>query len=596
MDFKTYDELEKHQLTLAEKIMYFLIGRCGSGKTQTVLRSLAKTSVEQPRFTVWAAKGIELADQTFRDFQKYKGENGICLHSKNCKSFDGTDGKLVDEVRTVLQKAKHGLFDGVLFTTHSTLINIATTYNMEDYLKHADIFIDEIPKQAVEAVSVIQYDETVDNILQFCEVSKDKLGTSDSYQYVKLKENLSEELSHKLFMLIENHSLADKHVRDKTFTKDMITILKLLRDGKEITYYCNANKDDPEKKTVHKFQAVVRSAMDAIIDNVGSDKTLAVLAANWKSSLFGQLANHRPDVTVKESSTVRGMSLEVKYKQRCRIKPILKDGHWSLALKDKRVCDGLAYQTDEELIRVFAQRFIMDQFKDGFLLCKNEDDDKHLLPHLVALSNLDDKDPRKVDIKSSELHGLNNLSHHTKVAIMFALNPSGDQVQTLNIANDEMGLPKGTLRNAVLTERFKEAVHQCIARCGIRLSFDPTKEDIEYQFIVPDMRSAEYLAEWFEDGRAIIDTSLSYSTKRTESVDATAARNAQIREEKELKKMEKQTKARNLRLATVQAILTDMKANVAPVKDLLLKYGITRPTYDRYRKEFKTQLQELGLL
>ncbi|YCO01421.1 DEAD/DEAH box helicase family protein [Vibrio sp. VNB-15] len=275
-DFKTYAELEKHQQTLAEKLLYFLIGRCGSGKTRKVTEALAAAQKVNPKFTIWATKDIKLQNQTYSTLAEFGCTNVVRINSKLIADYDDR----YDLLRRTLGSGATGAFNGIVLITHEMLFNIYKDEHLYHYAKESLLFIDEMPKNAAKALVVTQYDETKDTILKFCEVSTTQVS-KDGSQYIKLKENLSEELKQELGLLIKHHNLDDEYKRDKTYTKEVIAMLKLIREGKEITYYIS--NDEEGKARVHTFRAVVREKLDALVDNIGSNQAVLFLASSWKT-------------------------------------------------------------------------------------------------------------------------------------------------------------------------------------------------------------------------------------------------------------------------------------------------------------------------
>jgi len=134
------------------------------------------------------------------------------------------------------------------------------------------------------------------------------------------------------------------------------------------------------------------------------------------------------------------------------------------------------------------------------------------------------------------------------------------------------GLSREDIVTAVVTERCHETAYQCVARTSIR---NPQPDrDKEHLIVVPDMEYANYIASWFEQGFATIDTQYSFTT--LSSVD--------------------RQKATDLRKQVVINILLAKQRGLGKIVDLIKQAGISDSTYKRYKKEFYDELVSLGYL
>jgi len=133
-------------------------------------------------------------------------------------------------------------------------------------------------------------------------------------------------------------------------------------------------------------------------------------------------------------------------------------------------------------------------------------------------------------------------------------------------------LIQSELIDSVITERCHESAYQCLARTSIR--------DANYSlegphlFFVPDMEYAEYVASWFEQGYATIDTSQSCTVQDTKS---------------------KQTKTKK-DIGLLTFILTTNRSIKTPINVLLKQVKISSATYNRLRAKHKASMQQLGLM
>lgn len=198
--------------------------------------------------------------------------------------------------------------------------------------------------------------------------------------------------------------------------------------------------------------------------------------------------------------------------------------------------------------------------------------DREFVLTLHSKSKVSDELKDQASVTTSAVHGMNHLRHLDNAAFLATARPSPFEVKALRMFAKDRGLDADALVDAVITERCYEAMYQCVARTSIRMPYVKV-QGRKHIFVVPDMKYAEYLSEWFVDGCVNIDTSLSLDTlSATKREDAYYERR---------------------RIAV--AILTDKKNKVGKVKDLLMKYGISRPTFSNYVKEHKQHLVEVGL-
>lgn len=220
------------------------------------------------------------------------------------------------------------------------------------------------------------------------------------------------------------------------------------------------------------------------------------------------------------------------------------------------------------------------------------------------LLSSDDFAALDIEHLTPKVHGLNCYSHLNKAAVLFAANPKPDEQHLIRIAARAIdGMNPDDAIHSILIERYLESCYQFLARIGFRLSIEESGDQV-YTVVVPDIRAANYLASWFEDGCATIDVSHSYGTKELERSELRAKvrseKQAKVKAEKAVTKLNKAKERKSAvddkQRAIVKAILLDKKNKVGRMKDLLIKHGIAAPTFAKYKAKFKPELKELGLL
>lgn len=297
--------------------------------------------------------------------------------------------------------------------------------------------------------------------------------------------------------------------------------------------------------------------------NVGS---FAILSAQVKDSLFGFVAQNFLGLTITDADITPGFTLEAKHENNVHIIPFLKEGTWSTTLKSKPANEILYHDngavTSTSSVISLAQEFAETLMANrDFLIILNKRDTqiKSLKRDGVAL--------RKIS-----LQGMNNLRGYDHAVYLASNRPDPFRVKTLQMFASDHKLSREDIVESVVVEKCHENAYQCIARTSIRdQSNDPSKVHV---LIVPDMGYANYIASWFEPGYATIDTQYSYSTQLSQ----------------------KQDTAADKRKIIVTQILMERLQGREKLKDIITKSGISKATYERYKREFRVELEQEGLL
>ena len=300
-----------------------------------------------------------------------------------------------------------------------------------------------------------------------------------------------------------------------------------------------------------------------LLDNlVGNAKSVTILAANINESLVGTVAASLMNINIESHIAIAGLELKQKHNHKIKIIPFLTKGNWSESMKNDYATKKPVMARGKLKGYVLTEPTVLEVFQDFVL--------RHLSSDFLYF-------PKNIIKLTTACHGINNYRDFKKVAFTAALNPTPDHLKLLDLVNTTSGLMPQTLSNALITDRYLEAAYQCVARSGIRNHV--VSNDV-YTVVVPDMRAAQYIAEHFEDGCVEIDSKSGFEVLRTSSEAAQTKMQSSV----------------ELRLAIVKNILMDKKNKVAAMPELFAKHGITKPTFDRYKREFKSELQSLGLI
>lgn len=545
----SFDIIPSDSITTLEGIpminaVKVISGVCGSGKsvgTSLAMRCVHELAALQGSLdvTIFASKTIELSHQNHSNYVHM-----ISLPDGKSVAWSETPTLLIDSelsanVNQQINEAIAGGFKGVIFTTHAALEMIS-----EHNLNRCDVFVDEVPDNLAHYMAVKHTDSFLTrNISEWVDLLP--IEGNNDFQLAKLKPCVDKE---EVLNLVN----AVRTGKNTAITAAMANILEFLVLDYSVMYYSAASDDT----LVQYFHAVKYHALEKVIKNA---KSLHVLAANVDASVFGYVCE-RVLNTPLELTAYEGRLLKQKHNHKVTIVPFLIDGEWSNNLKQSVASDKL--DTDsEEVVANLIQKFSLDVLGSDFLMFHNKDD--------VLISDVIRAD---VTPLLTQVHGMNNYRHIDKASFIASLRPSPYEEKVLRLFEKEIaGTDKGELYNRVVTGRCYEAAYQCCLRTGLR-NHEPNNN--EFVLVVPDMKYANYIAERFEDGCVTIDTSKGYKTKTAQ----------------------KRAEAKDNRLDTVVAILTDKKNKVAKMPELLTKYGIHRNSFNNYKKEFKAELQALGLV
>lgn len=518
-------------MTIAQQVINVITSRCGGGKTQIVIDHL-----QSDVLTIFASKTVRLSMQSYEDCKK----RGV-----NCKRIDESSvgkGKVLSTVTDLVERYN---YTGVLFITHATLANLPNSV-----LNKAVVIVDEIPQDLAKCLCLSVLDRNAPAIFN---TWFNKLPCPHmNYQLVELKEEYRAEA-----LSLAN---AIRKGVETSYSSIVADILEFLINKTHAVLYTTVTTTK-KHGVKHLFQAVQYSPLERVAANATS---LTILAANIKDSLFGFIAEQVLDYSLIKVNA----GLETKHKNKVTIIPFLKSGKWSATLKNKPVCEALneASKTSNltvcQEIQLFSERLL----KEDFLLFKNENDD-------VCINT------SKVDVLSTQVHGINSYRHINKASFIGSLNIDPFETKLLRmfaIDNDiELNLV-----DMVTTGRCYESAYQCLARTGIRNQY--VKGDAtEYTFIVPDMKYAKYIESWFEAGCVTIDTSHSFTVAKPKVSQEALAK----KEDRGL-----------TRLQLAVAILTDKKNKVGKMSDILKSHGVSNVTFCAYKKEFESELTVMGLL
>ena len=377
---------------------------------------------------------------------------------------------------------------------------------------------------------------------------------------------------HKGYTSVEIHPDADledisryinniRQQKDTATTSNVADLLDFLLLGYEAVYTTTTKSDGTMTRL---YQAVHYHRLKELANHVNF---MAILSAQVKDTLFGYIAQQHLDLPIVERDINGKGPLVQKHKNRVRIIPFLKEGKWSTTLREKAAKETLSInnqlvQSDVQ-VSVFAQEFADTILsRDDFLITLNTDE-----------KLIDSLDRNGVTQTTTAVHGINRLRHLDHAVYLASTNPTPFDLKSLRMFAITNGLDDKKLIDAVMVERCYETAYQCVARTSIRN--DHVKPDMEHIIIVPDMNYAEYIANWFEPGCALIDTNHSYEKTHKSDV-------------RDQNKKE--------RLDVITHLLTEKMNKKIKLAELFTKINISRSSYRRYIEEFRPELEQAGLI
>ncbi len=523
-------------------VIEHVVSRCGGGKSVHTVEQLHIHLEQQTTLSLvlFASKTNALTQQNHDRFQGMIDKSGS--HVQAVRIDTTTQGLVMDALSSLLSSK----FKGVVFISHHSLAMIKP-----ELLAGVSLFIDEVPQELVKYLSV-KY-EAQDGGAKWENFITTTKSPHSGYQKVILNPQAStDDIRRFIINVLEG--------RDNSTSKEVASLLLFLLDDYEVLY---TTTTDSNNRVYKLYQTTHWLQLKGIVDNVNQ---LVILSAQLEHTLFGFIAKNLLNLKIVQVNITSQLSLEARHKNKVRILPLLEKGSWSAQLKSSLASEKLVQRnklvTSDLSVSDYAQEFVSTVFKnEEFVLTLNNREE---LIGALQKSN--------VKRTSSAVHGLNKYRDIHHAAYLSSTRPSPFEIKALRLFASDHGLDGDALIESVIAERCYEASYQCLARTSIRSP--QANPEMEHLFIVPDMKYAKYIATWFEDGCANIDTTRSFATVNAEDQESAFYNRRQI----------------------VIRILTDKKNKVAKVSELLKREGISQATFSRYKREHRDNLIELGLV
>lgn len=523
--------------------IHHVSSRCGGGKSLNTIQELYPHLAQSPQETVvFASKTNDLTQQNHDNFQTITNKpNSNPINSVRIDSST-EKGSVIQEMNELLSSG----YTGVIFISHAALSMIDPSL-----LKGVRLIVDEVPQELAHPITV-RY-ELKDHGSKWEQYLITVPSPHEGYKRTILDPSICKEEVQRYIDNIQKK-------RDTSTTFDVAQILEFLLEDYELMY---TTTSDSEGRVYRLYQAIHWKKLNQIINNVDH---FAILSAQLKGTLLGFIAEHHCGITITEATITPRTNLETKHKNRARIVPILEKSDWSSSIKKKPANEILSYKgspvRSTDPVALYAQEVAKDILQSkGFLLALNKSDCLH--------TGLDRDNIERITIS---VHGMNSYNHFDHAAYLASSRPDPFEIKSLQMFASDHSLDRDGIIEAVLTERCYEAAYQCVARTSIRNPQpDANKEHI---FVVPDMKYAEYIQSWFETGYAVIDTQYAHTTLHSD----------------------RQEKERRRRRETVIQILSDKRSGRGKLKELIAQSGISDSSFKRYKREFREDLYNLGLL
>ena len=521
---------------------------CGGGKsTKTISELVAHQSTDiTDRVYLFASKTKQLSKQNFDNYAAELSKSGYLGPYRLVDS--STEKNVVNALENSLRTSS----SGVLFVSHTVVSMIDPKL-----LNGVTVIFDEVPQELIRTLMVRFEDKDSNQHWEKYLITQD--STYKGYRRVSISPTVDSE---ELKRIVSNVNLK----RDNSITQEVARLLTFILEGYEVLYYTTTDADSKPSQQNKKFcvyQALEWRGLRDIIDHADS---IIVLSAQLKRTQFGFLTQNFLNVSIYTRDISPSIKLEKKHRQRARIYPILREGRWSSTLKRSLASEKLQDPNNtidfNDTVATHAQRIIDKRFGSmNYLLIPNEQD--------PLIEPLQSDNVTKI---TSAAHGVNDYRKILHSAFIASNRPNPFEEKTHTMFALDHGLDPNELNKTLITERCHEAAYQSIARTAIR-DFSQIRAE-EHLIFVPDMEYAEYLLEWFHDGCATIDTSLSCTLRS--------------QEQKKSDNIEKWNK--------LVRILSGKGKRGVKMADLLAKEGISRRTFERYKAQFNVQLRQLGFI
>ncbi|WP_404299104.1 hypothetical protein [Halomonas sp.] len=521
--------------------------RCGGGKSRETIRELVDhIKGKQPceETYLFASKTNELTGQNLKMFVEFtQQQTGLTIPVKRIDS-ETHKGSVIRDLSELLITG----FNGVIFISHSTLATIQPSL-----LKNTRVVIDEVPQELAGCLTVRH--AAKDHGYPWEKYLINTASNHDGYMRTRLNPNADEDDIRRYISNLRGGI-------DNVTTTNVADLLEFLLADYEVVYTTTTNSDGTLNCL---YQAIHYHRLHELSRNVDF---LAILSAQLKDTLFGFVAEKHLKLKIvnKPINSSSAANLPMRHKNKVRIIPFLQKGRWSTTLKMKTANECL-YKNGQPVTSPIPVWMLAQEMTE-FILGKED--------FLITLNTkeklLDSLDRDGVERTSLAVHGMNSYRKLHHAAYLASSNPTPFDIKALLMFAKDHGLDGQELIDTVIAERCHEAAYQCVARTSIRNhKHDPNKEHI---IIVPDMQYANYVAKWFENGCAKIDTQFSYTTLYEEA----------------------QKAAEESRRMIIIHIISEKMKRKEKLKSIIDKSGISRSTYKRYKEEFRAELENLGLI
>jgi hypothetical protein len=524
-----------------------ITSHCGGGKsfhTITELHNhLLKTRLDDQdsRFFILASKTNRLSQQ---NYEQFSSECQLQQSNVPYKLIDSsiTSTNVMADITNHIRYHK----EGVLFISHAAVSLIEPSL-----LVGTMVIFDEVPDNLVKELRLFHEDK--DNGQTWEKFLSYQPQTDSELQKVTLAANTDPNEVSRYISNIQTK-------KDNATTSNVAEMLQFLLDNHEDMYFMSKKQNEI---TTNYYTGINWRRLDELRRYASS---IVILSAELKRTLLGFVALNVAGLDIQENSITPSIILQATHKKTAIIYPILKDRTWSTYIKSKSAAEVLVDKNlnilPDDTVFDHACRKALTEFGGmEYLLIMNKKDRKNA-------SSEDDN----INIISSSSYGSNSYSNYHHAAYFSSNRPDPVEIRSLSLFASKYKQNPAYLIECVITERCYESAYQCLARTSIRNSTDSFEGP--HLFFVPDIKYAEYVASWFEQGYATIDTSLSCTVQPTPA---------------------KQTRI-EIQIKQLAWILTESKANKTPIKVLVTKAGISIPTYNRLRAKHKTLMVARGLM
>lgn len=443
------------------------------------------------RFVV-AAISVKLCEQIMRDFSE--DVKTKLLVSDTVARMELVSDRFLEEVESKVED--------VIVITHNTLFRCYDKLKADGW----DIIVDELPNIHTSRFMKVHTIED-DTLARWLTYTDSEVDTNTGYRPMELRTGFDDKLKNYL-----SH-FEDVSEEESYINKSGYEGLKGILSG-DSTVLRKQSADDRGNITV---EYAFNSVYNPEILFKGFNEVI-FLCADFHQQLTGLLFKHKFNIQVEDKEEIILRQEKYENPERIKIYPLIKaptifsatlSKSWYDPSTNRKYPQHMEWR--EGLVEFFehmvdvASKIVGDE---GYIYTVNKFRTQMIEKGDYPLLHENDKVKR---LKYNP-HGLNHYMDYTIAMGLFCCNPKPIQRVLLKELDKECGVPDGTFEKGYAATAMNDPIFQLVTRSKIR-NFEELEDIV---CIVPDYRSAEYLAKgWFEGATIVRDYEIEIKEGKT---------------------------------------------------------------------------------